>query len=90
MPVFWDLGVCRRTPSSAREREFLRLVKTAKQAMLVLSPIQPDAVRRTTAAGTIRESHEGDVSEPLGELTKHPILRLSGLYKISVKLQDYG
>jgi len=28
-----------------------------------------------------RESHEGDVSEPLGLLAKHSLLGLSGLYK---------
>ena len=28
-----------------------------------------------------RESHEGDVSEPLGLLAKHSLLRHSGLYK---------
>ena len=41
-----DLRVCRRTPSWARERAFFRLTKTAKQAMFVISSIQPDAVRR--------------------------------------------
>ena len=40
------LGVCQRIPSSARERAFFRLAKTAKQAMLVPSSIQPDAGRR--------------------------------------------
>jgi transposase len=30
------------------------------------------------------------VSEPLGLLAKHPLLRLSGLYKINVELHDYG
>ena len=35
-------GVCRRIPSSARERVFFRLAKAMKQAMLVLSSIQPD------------------------------------------------
>jgi len=30
------------------------------------------------------------VSEPLGLLAKHPLLRLSGLYKFNVELHDYG
>ena len=38
--------LCRKTPPSARERAVFRLAKTAKQAMLVLSSMQPDAVRR--------------------------------------------
>ena len=37
---------CRKTPSSARERAVFRLAKTAKQAIFVLSSMQPDAVRR--------------------------------------------
>jgi hypothetical protein len=49
------LGVCRGIPSSARERAiFVSLAKTAKQAMLVLSSMQPDAARRTTAAALIQ------------------------------------
>ena len=38
--------LCRKTPSSARERAVFRLAKTAKQAISVLSSMQPDAVRR--------------------------------------------
>jgi len=38
--------LCLKTPSSARERAVFRLAKTAKQAMLVLSSMEPDAVRR--------------------------------------------
>ena len=37
--------LCRKTPSSARERAIFRLAKTAKQAILVLSSMQPDADR---------------------------------------------
>jgi len=36
----------------------------------------------------IQESYGGDVSEPLGELTKHPLLGLLELYKSSVELLD--
>ena len=36
----------------------------------------------------IRESYGGDVSEPLGELTKHPLLGLLELYKRGVELLD--
>jgi len=35
-----------------------------------------------------RESHEGDASEPLGLLAKPSLLRLSGLYKLSVKFRS--
>jgi len=41
--------------------------------------LEESAVR--IQAGTFRESHEGDASEPLGLLAKHSLLRLSGLYK---------
>ena len=41
-----QLGVCRRIPSSARERAFFCLAKTAKQAILASSSMQPDAARR--------------------------------------------
>jgi hypothetical protein len=46
------IGEFRRRPES---EQFFRLAKTAKQAMLVLSSIQPDAGRRTTAAALIRQ-----------------------------------
>ena len=35
-----------KAPSSARERAFFRLAKTAKQAILLVSSMEPDAVRR--------------------------------------------
>ena len=38
-----SVGKLRRRPESER---FFRLAKTAKQAMLVLSSMQPDAARR--------------------------------------------
>jgi hypothetical protein len=38
--------LCLKTPSSARERAVFRLAKTAKQAILVLSSMQSDAVKR--------------------------------------------
>jgi len=49
------VGEFRRRPES---EQFFRLTKTAKQAMLVLSSIQPDAARRTTAAALIRQQLE--------------------------------
>ena len=36
----------------------------------------------------MQESYGGDVSEPSGELTKHPLLGLLELYKRSVELLD--
>jgi hypothetical protein len=50
-----ESGLCLKIPSSARERAVFRLAKTAKQAMLVLSSMELDAVRRTTAAAFIRQ-----------------------------------
>jgi len=47
--------LCLKTPSSARERAFFRLTKTVKQAILVVSSMEPDAVGRTTAAAFIRQ-----------------------------------
>jgi hypothetical protein len=44
------VGEFRRRPES---EPFFRLIKTAKQAMFILSSIQPDAVRRTAAAAFI-------------------------------------
>jgi len=41
-----------RWPESER---FFRLAKTAKQAILALSSMEPDAARRTTAAALIRQ-----------------------------------
>ena len=41
-------------PRRPESEQFFRLAKTAKQAMLVLSSMQPDAARRTTAAALIR------------------------------------
>ena len=50
--VLEPVGEFRRRPES---EQFFRLAKTVKQAMLVLSSIQPDAARRTTAAALIRQ-----------------------------------
>jgi len=41
--------LCLKTPSSARERAVFHLTKTAKQAILAVSSMQPDAVRRKTS-----------------------------------------
>jgi len=41
--------LCLKTPSSAREETVFRLAKTVKQAILVISSMQPDAVRRETS-----------------------------------------
>ena len=49
-----NIWLCLNTASSARELAFFRLEKTAKWAISVSSSIQPDAVRRTTAAALIR------------------------------------
>ena len=38
--------LCRKIPSSVRERAIFRLAKMAKQAILASSSMQPDAVRR--------------------------------------------
>ena len=38
--------LCLKTPSSVRERAFFRPAKTAKQAILALSSMQPDAAGR--------------------------------------------
>ncbi|MCH7917530.1 MAG: hypothetical protein IIC50_06050 [Planctomycetes bacterium] len=46
------VGKLARWPES---EQFFRLAKTAKQAMLVVSSMQPDAARRTTAAALIRQ-----------------------------------
>ena len=45
------VGEFRRRPE---DEQFFRLAKTAKQAMLVLSSMQPAAARWTTAAALIR------------------------------------
>jgi len=41
--------LCLKTPSWARERAVFRLTKTAKQAILVVSSMEPDAVRQKTS-----------------------------------------
>ncbi len=51
-PIEESVGESRRRPESG---QFFRLTKTAKQAMLALSSIQPDAGRRTTAAALINQ-----------------------------------
>jgi flagellar basal body rod protein FlgG len=50
-----SVGKLRGRPES---EQFIRLTKTAKQAMLFLSSIQPDAGRRTAAAALIRQQME--------------------------------
>jgi len=45
LPVSPRPGLCRTTPSLARERAFFRVARTAKQAYLNNTPIQPDAVQ---------------------------------------------
>ena len=37
--------LCQKTPSLARERAFFRLARTAKQAILFVSSMEPDAVQ---------------------------------------------
>ena len=46
--VFWlyvQTRLCLKTPSSARERAVFRLARTAKQAILSISSMQPDAAQ---------------------------------------------
>ncbi len=56
--------LCRKTPSSARERAVFSLARTAKQAILVVSSMEPDAVQTKNKPLEARSSFPTKPSVP--------------------------